>query len=486
MAEGRKPLTVALLRAGLPSYFPDRHGVWSRAEAALASLCAGEGAQLVVLPGIPVDARQTTTALDHATREGADFILCLHGGFTMGDVARTIAASPFRAGFWAVPEPVQDGDIQLNGFVSLNMSLSIARSVRNLRARPVQWYHGDPDSPALQQRLRTTLRALTAARALEGARIGVVGGLAMTFYNMEVSTSALRRRLGVEVASHDIHELTARMTAQPADRVAAELAAMAGAARVDGVSRAQMDLTARAVLGLRDMAQAGGYDALAVSDWPALQADPGMHPGAAFSWLETADNLPVASEGDVLGAVTQLVARALNRQGDGQGRTGALLDMTEPDHATGQLLMWHGGGGPLHLADMAGARWINHPMIGRGTPQGACFGAIADFVFAPGPASVFRIARDGGALFAMTAQIVARTPTGFAGCRGWLEGFRIGADPAGLGDVVATVMAHGIEHHFVLIPGDHAPALAEFGAWTGMTPLGMRPDRGHLDATDFT
>ena len=60
------------------------------------------------------------------------------------------------------------------------MSLSIARQVRDLRTDPVQWYHGAPDSPAAGAALRTTLRALRAAKALEGARIGIVGGLAMT------------------------------------------------------------------------------------------------------------------------------------------------------------------------------------------------------------------------------------------------------------------------------------------------------------------
>jgi L-fucose isomerase-like protein len=68
---------------------------------------------------------------------------------------------------------------------------------------------------------------------------------------------------------------------------------------------------------------------LAVSDWAAFQANPGMHPGSAFSWLEEVDHIPVASEGDVLGALTQLLARALS------GRLGCLLDITEPDLDTG-------------------------------------------------------------------------------------------------------------------------------------------------------
>lgn len=472
-------LTVGLIRASLPSYFPERHGVWKRAEAALSGLCDQLGARLVVVPGVPMNGAETAKALEHCRRESVDFVLLLHGGFTMGDVARTIAASEFRAGFWSVPEPVRTGDVQLNNFVSLNMSMSIARGVRDLRARPVQWYHGAPESPALQTRLGTTIRALTAARALQGARVGVVGGLAMTFYNMEVSTNALRARLGVEVAHHDIHELTGRMAGIDAARAAAEVALMAHAARIEGVSAPQMDLTARCALALRDMAAAGGYAALAVSDWPALQADPGMHPGAAFTWVEEVDALPVASEGDVPGAVTQLVARAVT------DRVGYLLDLTEPDLDAGQLLVWHGGGGPLYLADGQGAAWINHPMIGRGTPEGPRHGAIADLVFRDGPVTLFRIARDGGALFRATAEIRGRDPSGFTGCRGWAQDFAIAGQSASLEDMVATVMAHGLEHHFVLVPDHHAATLGEFGAWTGMAPLTKVPMRDHLEAGDF-
>ena len=213
---------------------------------------------------------------------------------------------------------------------------------------------------------------------------------------------------------------------------------MRAAAPVDGVTDAQMELTGRASLSLRDMASENGFDALAVSDWPALQDDPGMHPGAAFTWLEEVDGLPVASEGDALGAVTQIVAKALS------GRVGYLLDMTEPDLDAGQLLMWHGGGGPLHLADEAGARWVNHPMIGRGTAQGPVYGAIADLVFRDGPVTVFRVARDAAALFEMTAESRRRDPSGFTGCRGWLDSFRIAGETASLEEVVATVMAHGL------------------------------------------
>lgn len=475
-----QPLKIGLIKASLPSYFPDRHNVWKRAEAALGALCDAQGAELFVVSDVPMDAGDTLRALAACEAEGVDFLLLLHGGFSMGDVARTVAASRFRAGFWSVPEPHRTDDIQLNNFVSLNMSMSIARLVRDLKTRPVQWYHGSPESNDLLTRLETTIRALKAAKALNGAKIGVIGGLAMTFYNMEVSTNNLRKHLGVEVLHEDMNVLTERMKVIEEDRVVGEVAKMSKAAVVDGVSDAQMRLTARCALSLRDIALDRNYDALAVSDWPALQANPGMHPGAAFSWLEETDGLPVASEGDVLGAITQLVAKSVT------GKVGYLLDMTEPDLDAGQLLMWHGGGGPLYLEDDKGARWVNHPMIGRGTEAGPIFGAISDLVFQDGPVTVLRIARNASAFFQMKSVVSGRDPSGFTGCRGWLQDFEIDGQRASLEEVVATVMAHGLEHHFVLVPGDHSTALAEFSAWTGMEILDKRPMRNHLDLRDFS
>ncbi|MEP2784570.1 MAG: hypothetical protein ABJP33_19360 [Pseudoruegeria sp.] len=457
-------LTIGLINASLPSYFPQRHGVFAAARTALDQIASQSGYRIVEASDIPMDATAARGAVAELTAAGADFILLLHGGFTMGDVVREIARSDLPLGVWATPEPILTGDVQLNNFVSLNMSMSIARGVRDMANHPVQWYLGAPDDTDLIARLSQTLRALSARKALNGARIGVVGGLAPTFYNMEVSTDTLMNVLGVWVEHIDMHRMTDLMAAQSASDVADEVSDMIAVAAVKGVSDAQMALTARASLALRSIAKTGGYDALAVSDWPALQEDPGMHPGAAFSWLEEKDQLPVASEGDVLGAVTQLVVKSLT------GRVGCLLDMTSPDLGRDQILMWHGGGGPLHMAK-DDVTWINHPMIGRGTKEGPVFGAIADYEFAHGPVTVLRIARHGTAQFVVNAEVAEGPAAGFTGCRGWVGSFASNAGPCTAEDIVTTVMEQGLEHHFVLVPGHEADVLAEFASWCGMRPL---------------
>ncbi|MCP4314944.1 MAG: hypothetical protein GY789_02615 [Hyphomicrobiales bacterium] len=471
----RNNLSIGVIQASLPSYFPDEHRVFEDCQAGLQKLCDAQGIRIVVAPDRPMNGSEARKAAEFCLADGADFLLLIHGGFTMGDVAHTLATIPVPMGVWATPEPTLDGDIQLNNFVSLNMTMSIAKKVRDLQKNPIQWYFGAADRPKIQARFTNTFRALSILKAITGSRIALIGGLAPTFYNMEVSSNTLKRRFGIDVEASEIVELTSRMAAIDASRASAELEKIRAAARVDGVTDEQMDLSARAALALRDICADGQFDALAVSDWPALQVDPGQHPGAAFTWLEEVDGIPVASEGDLLGAVTQLAAKSMT------GKVGYLLDMTEPDLEQGDLLMWHGGGGPLYLADDAGAKWINHPMIGRGTEEGACYGTISDLVFRDGPVTAMRISDDATTMFDMEARVVGRAPSGYSGCRGWLRGFSFAREPASLDDVMATVMGHGVEHHFVLVPGHHHEVLAEFAAWADISPLGRLTARNHLD-----
>lgn len=467
-------LTIGVIKASLPSYFPARHKVFEGCLDAVAELAGAVGAGVVVAPDIPQDATGARAALAHCRAKGAGFVLLIHGGFTMGDVAREIALGGLPMGVWATPEPSHENDIQLNNFVSLNMSLSIARGVRDLRRQPVQWYFGAPGDPALRARLSRTLRALTARDALKGARIGVVGGLAPTFYNMEVSANDLTRSLGVETVHVDIHRMTAAMAAAKSQTVAAEIDAMRGRGEIRGISDDQMALTARAALALRTIAASDRFDGLAVSDWPALQEAPGMHPGAAFSWLEETDNMAIASEGDVLGTVTQMVARALT------GRVGCLLDMTSPQFAGDRILMWHGGGGPLYMSRAGQVAWINHPMIGRGTAAGPCYGAIADFEFQDGPHTILRVARGGSAAFAFEGRVEAQAESGFTGCRGWITGFTHRGQACSAEDIVTSVMEHGLEHHFVLVPGSQTEDFLEFAAWAGLQHLPVIPSHHGL------
>ena len=139
-------LNICLIKASLPSYFPEKHDVWRKSLSVLTKICKGLNVNLKIIDEIPMNANDAKNALSKCEDVKADFVLILHGGFTMGDVALTFAESNFKLGFWSVPEPIRTGDIQLNNFVSLNMSMSIAKKVRDTQKYPIKWFHGNADS----------------------------------------------------------------------------------------------------------------------------------------------------------------------------------------------------------------------------------------------------------------------------------------------------------------------------------------------------
>ncbi|MDP1731088.1 MAG: hypothetical protein Q8L54_07925 [Devosia sp.] len=452
---------IMVLFGSLPSYFPERHGVFDRARAGLSALAEAEGAMMSFHQPVVINAEDAAAGLLEAARFGADLVLLLHGGFTMGDVARTLSESGMRIGFWSVPEPVFEKDIQLNGFVSLNMSLSITGKFRPAGHSPVAWYFGEADDAVFRRRFVNTIRSLRVLKALNGLRVGRVGGLAPTFYNMDVDREALAASWSAEIVDLSIEALREAANAIGDGLVAAEAVAMAAAAKVE-IAGDDLRLSARYALAIAGLMDRENLGAVAISDWPALQDDPGFHPGAAFSWVEERYGRAVASEGDVLGAMSQIAVLAAG------GTTGCLLDLCAPDIARGRMLVWHGGGGAIHLGDDNGARWINHPMLGRGSTDQPRIGAILDLTFADGPVTLVRLGDNGTAIFALEAEVVRGGQPGFDGVRGWLANFSQCGTDLTLEDVLETVMIHGLEHHFVLMAGHFSDVFAEVSTWGGL------------------
>ena len=471
-------LSIAYVSAQLPSYLAAEHGVVERSVADLRQLSHELDVDLVA--DVPVvttraDAEVAAAACEAA---GADLVLLQCSTFAMGDVVLPFVDRSFRLGLWAADEPVREGPIPLNAFVAMHLHAGIVRTLGSTPSARCKWFVGTGEHPWFAPRLRVTVAALRGVRAVEGARIGVVGGLAPTFHSLASDTKHLRARFGVETVEHEVRELIHMARGQASSAVDALLDELRGAARQRvEVDHDDMRTSAAVALALRELAQRNGYDALAVSDWPAFQSELGIHPGLAFSWVDEADGVPIASEGDVLGALSMLLARGLT------GHGAMLLDMNDVDLEADAVLMWHCGGSPLSFADDDGVRWTNHTTLGRPERGDTPRGAVADLVFRRGPATLIRLGRDGRELFAADAEVVAHPSRGFDGSRGWLSRF---ADPDGrysVADVVATVVGGGVEHHVVLADGHVTVAAREAAAWLGvrLTPWrryadGLTPD----------
>lgn len=475
MSAAPRPL-IALVGAHLPSYHAAEQDVFGRARSDLERLAADLDFELLAFEGAIVERAEAERIADACLEAEADLVLLLHGSFVMGDLVLPFADRGLRLGLWASEEPTRSGPILLNNFVSINLAAGVLR--RYLRgAGPHKWFYGAAHHPWFAPRLATTLAALRGLRQLRGARLGLIGGLAPTFYNLAVDESALRASLGSEVGHHELDEVFSRVRDSDEAalaRVVAELSDAAGG-RVE-VPAEELRLGAAIYLALRALAHENGYQALAVSDWPAFQEQLDSHPGMAFSWLDQHDGVPVAAEGDVLGAATMLLLRAVS------GSPAMLLDMNTVDEEREALLMWHCGGSPLAFADETGVRWTHHSTLGRKGPREGTIGAVADLRFRRQPTTVARLLDSGSALFSLDARVIDSPHAGYDGSRGWLAGFAMDGGTLSLADLVNTVMSEGIDHHFILAAGHHDGALREFAVWAGLESVAPLPYRDHLQA----
>lgn len=80
--------------------------MFETATRALEAVAAAHEAGVVVAPDIAMDAAQTRDAIRHLDGQGADMIVLLHGGFSMGEIAREVARHHGPVGFWATPSRI--------------------------------------------------------------------------------------------------------------------------------------------------------------------------------------------------------------------------------------------------------------------------------------------------------------------------------------------------------------------------------------------
>ena len=458
-----RAVRVAYVPAHLPTYEAAEHDVFKRSQRALEDRAGRHHATVRTWDRPIQDRSGAEVAARTLDAEGVDLVVLQSAAFAMGDVVLPFQERGMRICLWAAGEPRREGPIPLNSFVSMHLHAGVLRRHAGLPAGRLWWLYGDADHAWFGPRLDAYLGATAALAGVARARIGWVGGIAPSFLNVEFDRGTLARRWGAEVVPLELGETIGAAEAAPApevDRVVRELhEAVDG--RVD-VSDEDMRKGAALVIALRQLVAKHDLDALAVSDWPLFQERMRMHPGMAFTWIDESDGVPVASEGDVLGALSMLVGRLVS------GRGTMLLDVNDVDLERDALLMWHCGGSPLAFADDRGARWTPHTTLGRKSDEPP-LGTVADLHFRLGDVTAFRVGCSGDCVFAVDAAVIHSPYAGFDGSRGWIGGWRDEHGSLEVGEVVAALMQHGVEHHLALAEGHQATAIRAAAAWAGAT-----------------
>lgn len=419
----------------------------------------------IVTYGIIKEAYEAKQARAFFEAQAVDYVLILVAAFSTGDIMMEFDGFQQPMGVWAAQDPLKDGDIQLNATVSMNLFISIAQRSFTQR-KHIKWFYGEPTSEQFQQRMQTSMRALRAYHIWRNGRIGILGGVAPTFFNLE-NTCEFEKLQGCDFVSLTIEDLKKAIEDTDAHELAEmEQVILHSANDTSKLPIASLKMGASVLAGLCHLVDTYQIDALAASCWPDFQDHFHIVPCVPFTLLAKLKKVPVACEGDIGGAISLLLAQSIS------GSIPTLMDLTSISSKEDELLLWHCGIGSVDLQPSHGVSILPHPMLDRKNPNRELMGLAYDYAFKEGAITMLRYSNE-ASLFVIQAMTSSST-LGYSGTRGNLYGFHTKQQRYHVDDVIETLMKEGMEHHLIVCLGHHEEALHEFAKYCNISWVNMR------------
>ena len=171
------------------------------------------------------------------------------------------------------------------------------------------------DKPMRMDRIVSYARACRAARALQGARIGQMGYRDMRLYGTMFDGVSLRARVGVEMEFMEMLEMVQRAEkARPGDVQQVLDHMKRDWTFSKAADAATLKQGAAWYLAIRDKARERNWQAVSLIDVDGFKKLLGFPPAMIFTLLSEDPAICTVPENDSLGAVTQVMVRALTGQ----------------------------------------------------------------------------------------------------------------------------------------------------------------------------
>jgi L-fucose isomerase-like protein len=348
-SKSQTPVGVLILGRKRPGFDQEWNKIiCKRSVAALESLgytCVGQDAPMV-------DDATLGAALDSIRAAGCDSIVMLQPSMGNGQLALSLSqawAGPIV--LWATPERPGDGKVSSCSLVGQHLWGSMLRQANH----PFELVYGDPDDAATRKSLVRAIALSRTAAKLRSAKIGVIGTYAPGFIDLAADPFLLRRALGLQLHALSLPQFIDRVNKldEAAVRADIEQVHKLGLPFKD-VTEADLAMNSRVYLAMRDLIQEESLSGLCIQCWPELPEMIGQWPYLAISRL-TAEGYAVAMEGDVDGAIAEVIGTSL-----GLGNA-FLTDWLEHDDKT--VFLWHPGMAPLDMCYAAGE--TNGPCLAK-------------------------------------------------------------------------------------------------------------------------
>lgn len=452
-------IRVGLVAVGRPTF--DLDGGRRFAEAAIGVL-RGLGVEVLGSPEPATDETELAAATAAWTQRDIDALVIVQATFS--DSSLTMAAAEtceVPLVLWGAPEPRIGERLQHNAFCGINLAAySLKRADRDYR-----WIHHSPTAAGADVAVRMALAAETAPHRvatpfeaspspaatataadlidyLATTRIGIIGRHPDGFEPCGYDAAEVKSRFGASIDSIELTELFAAGRSTPSADLDRTLDEIESTVQLGPLGRDDVEPSARLLFGLRRLTAEHDWSAVATRCWPECFTEFGGAACSAQSILNEADGIPAMCEADAFGALTGLMLQRLT------GTPAFVADIVDFDDTT--AVLWHCGLAP---ASMAAGRPGGTTHFARGLPL------VNDFALRPGRVTIARLSQSANELRLVVGRgEMLDVPAAFSGTAGTIR-FDTPVD-----QVVHTIMAEGLEHHYGVAYGDVTAELLAFAA----------------------
>ncbi len=409
------------------------------------------------LPGVEViGGEKMLTLEDEAVEKLAEFekerpdVLITHFmTFSLGVVPPMFAQRlKVPVILWSMKEPdPKGGRLQNNSFCAANMN---AHHMYRLHI-PYFHAHAEPGSDEAAKELTKCINVARTMKVLSQMRVGLIGGRVPGFYTSCCSEMLLRRQLGPEVkiiTEHELFTAAQNLTKEELDDAMKMILEDVKISEDDGPKGDQTEKSARLIGAVKKMKDKFLVDTFAMRCWPEVILNEfyGIAVCSTIGHLTNHGYL-TACEGDVYGAVMMRIGQELS------GDLPFFCDMIVMEGDYG--VAWHCGAAPCSLCKPGYQPELHCSATVEG---GGVKGCTGEFPLKPGRVTLARLGekRDGDGFRMLVAtgegldtdMFVRGTP------------LKIKFD-AGCDALRKEVITNGWEHHYALMYGDQADALAD-------------------------
>jgi L-fucose isomerase-like protein len=455
---------MAAVRLGLiPAHRPvmDRNFSLDRRARLLAAFSGIPGVQIVVPTaettpgGLVSDEKDAQAVVELFQKQALDGIVVAVLGY--GDEKSALAVVERFKGLpvllFAMMEPVPQGGFLQGASVGGMLPISYGLHKRNIPFTFAGVF--DPEDERLAGELSSFARVCGAVGRFRRSRVGMIGFRPYDFEVCIFNEGLLLERYGAKTVPLNLVDLEHQIAGIPdTDPAVGRITGEIAKAFSPGCPAVELSKLAKLEIVMLRWAKEYRLDALTIQCWSAIQERIGLTPCMTNGRLSTI-GIPVACEGDALGALSMLLQQWIGNPGGVPWLADILMLHPEEKNL---FLAWHCGNAPAELAGDH-ARLRGHCSFEEGNPAAM---ATSELAVRPGPVSANRIVEHRGEfkLLHVDGSVVAR-PDAMRGSWGWVE-------VADRERMLRTAVEEGFVHHVSIVHGALGPRMKEAARYLGM------------------